>query len=110
MLPTNGSSQLPVASITRPNTSGERIAASAEPVFIKPLAVPENFGAMSMGIAHIGPIVNSAKKNAEASATTATSVVTNRTGTKNASEQSMPKITRSRRAGSGCRCADTASR
>ncbi len=39
------------------------MAAAAEPVFISPLAEPENRGAMSMGIAHIGPIVNSAKKN-----------------------------------------------
>ncbi len=38
------------------------IAASAEPVFIMPLAVPEYCGAMSIGIAHIGPIVISAKK------------------------------------------------
>ena len=28
-----------------------------------PLAVPEYFGAMSIGMAHIGPIVNSAQKN-----------------------------------------------
>ena len=39
------------------------MAASAEPVFIMPLAVPENLGAMSIGTAHIGPIVISAKKN-----------------------------------------------
>ena len=39
------------------------IAASAEPEFMMPLAVPEACGAMSMGIAHIGPMVISAKKN-----------------------------------------------
>ena len=47
-----------------PPISGDTIAASADPVFIRPLAEPENFGAISMGIAHIGPIVNSAQKNA----------------------------------------------
>src|SRR3954462_15589268 len=62
MLPANGMFQLPVLSMTYPNTMGERIAASADPVFISPLADPENRGAMSMGIAHIGPTVNSAKK------------------------------------------------
>ena len=40
------------------------MAASADPVFIRPLAEPENRGAMSMGMAHIGPIVNSEKKKA----------------------------------------------
>src|ERR1700761_48395 len=42
------------------------IAASAEPVFIMPLAVPEYSGAISIGIAHIGPIVISAKKKPDA--------------------------------------------
>src|SRR6266702_4654719 len=42
------------------------IAANAEPVFIMPLAVPEHSGAMSIGIAHIGPIVISAKKKPDA--------------------------------------------
>ena len=64
MLPTNGNSQLPVRSMILPASTGEMIAASADPVFIKPLANPENRGAISMGIAHIGPTVNSAKKNA----------------------------------------------
>lgn len=39
--PTNGSVQLPVVSINHPATTGEMMAASADPTFIKPLAVPE---------------------------------------------------------------------
>ena len=39
--PTKGSVQLPVLSMISPKASGETIAASAEPLFIKPLAVPE---------------------------------------------------------------------
>src|SRR5437762_12188449 len=66
--PTNGQVQWPVLSTIYPNTTGETIAANAEPVFIMPLAVPENFGAMSIGIAHIGPIVNSAQKKPALSA------------------------------------------
>src|SRR5208282_6850780 len=65
MLPRKGSCQLPVLSMTKPATVGERMAARAEPLFIRPLAVPENFGAMSMGMAHMGPMVNSEKKKAE---------------------------------------------
>ena len=38
------------------------IAASAEPVFIMPLAVPENSWPISIGTAHIGPMLSSAKK------------------------------------------------
>src|ERR1700691_3925266 len=38
------------------------MAASAEPEFMMPLAVPEWSGAMSMGMAHIGPMVISEKK------------------------------------------------
>ena len=64
MLPMKGSSQLCVLSITYPAMIGETIAADAEPIFIKPLAEPENRGAISIGIAHIGPIVNSEKKKA----------------------------------------------
>jgi hypothetical protein len=52
----------------KPNTTGERIAANADPVFMIPLAEPEYRGAISIGIAHIGPIVISAKKNAPARA------------------------------------------
>src|SRR2546430_16445747 len=64
MLPRNGSSQFPVLSMTYPKTRGEMMAASADPVFIRPLAEPEKRGAISIGIAHIGPMVNSAKKKA----------------------------------------------
>ena len=64
MLPTNGSSQLCVLSMIIPPMRGERMAAAAEPVFIRPLAEPEKRGAISMGMAHMGPMVNSAKKNA----------------------------------------------
>src|SRR5580704_15992572 len=63
MLPRNGSVQLFVLSITYPKTKGETMAASAEPVFMRPLAEPEKLGAISIGIAHIGPIVSSEKKN-----------------------------------------------
>src|SRR5438132_3222326 len=66
--PTNGQVHWPVLSTMYPNTTGETIAASAEPVFIMPLAVPEYFGAMSIGMAHIGPMVNSAQKNPALSA------------------------------------------
>ena len=41
MLPRKGSSQLLVLSMTKPKTKGERMAASAEPVFMRPLAEPE---------------------------------------------------------------------
>src|ERR1700719_3607185 len=64
MLPRNGNSQFPVLSIMYPKTRGEIMAASADPVFIRPLAEPENRGAISIGIAHMGPIVNSEKKKA----------------------------------------------
>ncbi|MGY4287201.1 hypothetical protein ACVWXO_006421 [Bradyrhizobium sp. LM2.7] len=58
----NGRYQLPVASIKKPATSGETMAAKAEPVFMSPEALPERFGAMSIGIDHIGPITSSAQK------------------------------------------------
>src|SRR5258708_6020389 len=41
------------------------MAASGDPIFMRPLAEPENLGAMSIGIAHIGPMVNSEKKKAK---------------------------------------------
>src|SRR5215471_6524732 len=66
MLPRNGRFQLLVHSITYPATSGDTAAASADPTFIRPLAEPEYRGAMSMGMAQKGPMVNSAKKNAAA--------------------------------------------
>src|SRR5271168_5070929 len=62
MLATNGSCQFPVRSMIKPETTGLMMAANAEPQFMMPLAVPEWSGAMSMGVAHIGPIVISAKK------------------------------------------------
>ncbi len=54
----------------KPNASGDSTAASADPVFMKPLAVPECCGAMSIGIAHIGPMTISAQKKAAARLTT----------------------------------------
>ena len=57
-----GKFQLPVRSIIQPPTTGLMIAASAEPEFMMPHAVPECFGAMSIGTDHIGPIVISLKK------------------------------------------------
>src|SRR5450755_1982935 len=56
----------------QPPTTGLIIAASAEQVFIIPLAVPEYLGAMSIGMAHIGPMVISAKKNPRLKQTAAT--------------------------------------
>src|SRR3984885_13169123 len=60
--PMNGQSQVPATSMIQPPTTGLKIAASAEPMFMNPLAVPEYFGGMSIGIAHMGPMVSSAKK------------------------------------------------
>src|SRR5580704_13238120 len=62
MLPTKGSCQLPLRSMMKPDTTGLMMAASAEPEFMMPLAVPERLGAMSMGVAHMGPMVISEKK------------------------------------------------
>src|ERR1700719_3276842 len=72
MEPIKGQSQLPVTSMIQQPTTGLKIAASAEPVFMSPLAVPEYLGAISIGIAHIGPMVISAKKNPRLKATAAT--------------------------------------
>ncbi|SAL74410.1 hypothetical protein AWB69_09185 [Caballeronia udeis] len=58
-----GRFQLPVLSIRKPPTTGLIIAASADPEFMMPLAVPACLGAISIGTAHIGPIVISLKKN-----------------------------------------------
>ena len=75
------------------------MAASADPVFIRPLAEPENRGAISIGMAHMGPMVNSAKKNAMLRQTAAqVRLCKNRIGTMKASEQRNPKTTRLRRA------------
>src|SRR2546427_10629424 len=99
ILPRNGNSQFPVLSMTYPKTRGEMIAASADPVFIRPLAEPENRGAISIGMAHIGPMVNSAKKNAMLRQMAAqVRLCKKRIGTMKASEQRNPKTTRLRRA------------
>jgi len=58
-----GRCQSPVRCTMAPKVIGETIAATAEPKFISPLAVPANFGAMSIGIAHMGPMASSRKKN-----------------------------------------------
>src|ERR1700722_3638397 len=93
--------QLPISSFVdhvAENNWGE-IAARADPVFIRPLAEPENFGAMSIGMAHIGPIVNSAKKNARLKQMAAkVRLCVNTIGTMKAREQRNPKTTRLRRA------------
>src|SRR6266566_42718 len=97
--PTNGQVQWPVLSTIYPNTTGETIAASAEPVFIMPLAVPEYLGAMSIGIAHIGPIVNSAQKKPALSAS-ATSLMLSvkRIGIRETQQSTIITATRFRRA------------
>ncbi len=64
--PQNGRCQSPVRSTMAPKVIGETIAATAEPKFMSPLAVPENFGAMSIGMAHIGPMASSRKKKPRA--------------------------------------------
>src|SRR5258708_30278536 len=99
MLQRKGNVQSPVLSITYPKTNGETMAASAEPVFIRPLAEPENRGAMSIGIAHMGPIVNSEKKNARLRKTaTHVRLCERRIGSIEATEQTKPATTRFRRA------------
>src|SRR5579872_7238998 len=96
---TNGNSQFLVRSITYPETSGETMVASAEPTFIKPLADPEKRGATSMGTAHMGPIVNSAKKKARLRQTaTRARRCEKGTGAMHASDSSKPATTKSRRA------------
>src|SRR5580693_3398951 len=59
-----GKFQSPLASTISPKIGGETTAASAEPIFMKPLALPEYAGAISPGIAQKAPIDNSKKKNA----------------------------------------------
>ena len=61
---TKGRSHRPVASITAPKATGEIIPASPKPKFMKPLAVPACWGAMSIGTAQIGATISSAKKKA----------------------------------------------
>src|ERR1700744_2828215 len=90
MDPMKGQSQLPVTSMIQPLTTGLKITASAEPMFMNPLAVPEYFGAMSIGIAHMGPMVISAKKNPRLKQIAAmVESCTNNTGS---SEASAPRL------------------
>jgi hypothetical protein len=68
--------------------------ARAEPMFISPLADPENRGAMSMGIAQNGPIVDSAKKNATLrQRATTVKLCDNNTGNMKARDKRKPPIT-----------------
>ena len=52
--------------MTAPNTTGEMMPAIPKPKFMKPLALPENSGVISIGTAQIGATISSAKKNAQA--------------------------------------------
>ena len=87
--PAKGKVQFPVASTTQANTMGEMIPATAEAPLGIPLAVPVNCGAMSIGTAQIGPIVNSLKKDAPARhAVTVMRLWLNKSGARNASPPS----------------------
>ncbi len=55
---------MPIAGKIDEPAEGETNPAIAEPVFMMPLAVPENFGATSIGTDQIGPIVTSRQKKA----------------------------------------------
>ncbi len=89
MAPAKGNVQFPVASTTRPNTMGEMIQATAEARLSIPLAVPVNCGAISIGTAQIGPIVNSLKKDAPARhAAIVMRLWLNKSGARNASPPS----------------------
>ena len=75
------------------------MAAKAVPVFMRPLADPANLGAISMGMAHMGPIVNSEKKKARLKQIAAPDkLCENSNGSIQASEQRKPITTRFRRA------------
>jgi hypothetical protein len=50
--PMNGQSQFPATSIIQPPTTGLRIAANAEPLFMIPLAVPETLDRVHMTHKH----------------------------------------------------------
>jgi hypothetical protein len=66
---------------------------------MRPLAEPANLGAMSMGMDHMGPIVNSEKKNARLKKMAAEErLCTNNNGNMEASEHRNPITTRFRRA------------
>src|SRR6202451_1649499 len=99
MLPTKGSCQLPVRSIMKPDTTGLMMAASAEPEFMMPLAVPEWLGAMSMGVAHMGPMVISEKKKpAESNSSEKSALCVNINGTSDSIEKNMQTDTMELRA------------
>lgn len=84
--PAKGKVQFPDASTTQPNTKGEMIPATAEAALSIPLAVPVNCGAISIGTAQIGPIVNSLKKDAPARhAVMVMSLWLNKSGARNTS-------------------------
>src|ERR1700676_153053 len=75
------------------------MAARGDPMFMSPLAEPEYCGAISMGMAHIGPIVNSEKKKAKLrQIATQTRLRTNKIGTIAANEHRNPATTKLRRA------------
>src|ERR1700722_4355918 len=75
------------------------MAASAEPEFMMPLAVPECSGAMSMGVAHIGPMVISEKKNpAERNTKEIPPLWVNISGTSDSMDKSMQTDTMELRA------------
>src|ERR1700692_4770726 len=59
----NGIFQLPVRSIRKPVTIGDRKAANEPPTHIRPVAVPLNWCAIYIGTDHLGPIVNSQKNS-----------------------------------------------
>src|ERR1700675_4717988 len=99
MLPTKGSCQLPVRSITKPDTTGLMMAASAEPEFMIPLAVPECLGAMSMGVPDMGPMVMSEKKKpAESNSNEKIALCVNINGTSDSIEKNMQTDTMELRA------------
>src|ERR1700727_789175 len=75
------------------------MAARGDPTFMRPLADPENRGAISMGIAHIGPIVNSEKKKARLrQIAAAETLCTKKMRSMHPNEQRKPPTTRLRRA------------
>jgi len=65
--------------------------AAADPLFMRPLAVPEWRGAISMGMAHMGPMVTSRKKKASERKMQDRRLCTKSTGIKETSESTMPR-------------------
>src|SRR5439155_25647257 len=79
--------------------TGDTIAASADPLFMRPLAVPEYLPAMSIGIDHIGPITISAEKSdAVRHGTTTRRSCVPKIGSRNMNAPRKPATTTSRRA------------